>query len=151
MSTQVPVALMLLGSWGNFRFVFFPFLPKLQKRRVGVDEPTGLSPPLGGHGPGRGEGHSGHLRARGGRAWPMPGIFRDLSLPQEQNNNDYSKNEGAAYSLVCSRLWEKRGAGGAAILTDWRRIKPGKALMQEYGNVRKCHFPQTLCFLLLSG
>lgn len=50
-STQFPAAFMLIGSWGNFRFVFFPFLPKLQKRRVAVGEPAGVSPAHRGHGP----------------------------------------------------------------------------------------------------
>lgn len=113
--------------------------------------PPACLQPTGVMAPGRGEGPSSHLRARGVRAWPMPGVFRSLTSPQEQNNNDHSENEADMYSLICSRLWEKRGAGGGAISTERWRIKPGKAILQEYGKVRKCRFPQTLHFLLLSG
>lgn len=61
------------------------------------------------------------------------------------------ENETTVCPLICSRFWEKRRAGGGGILTAQRWIKPGKALTQGYGKVRKRHLPGSWFFFCWVG
>lgn len=154
---------MFIGSWGNFLYALFLFLTKLEKRSEGVGQPASLYPQTGGcsraawchpqalpwpwwrwwpHHLPQGQGWHGMGCAR---------CFWGLSLPRGQNSSDNSENEAAKCSPIFSMLWKMREVWGGVFLAGWQRVKLGKVLLQEYDKVRKCQFPQTQCFFLVSG
>lgn len=86
MPTQLPLAFMLIDSWGNLEVCVFPFPPKTSEKAGGWEWTQWLVC----HGPWQRWRHLWLPQGHGGRTRPAPGYFGGHSVPQEQNN-DYRR------------------------------------------------------------